>query len=227
MNTLGNGVKLPTGLDLVDPQALLAALANSFSDAIGGLGTGKRQPRRFRVANQVEKNGLAALTTLVEGDEVYLEDSQWWEIRRNNAWTIWRTLKPVPWPLAHTGINVQNGIDSFAYMVTGDLIHLQGALQIGSSTTVAGGSLILPFAQPGGNNTRLLGNCSKTNYSASTGVTGAEYLGVVRSSSTTAATLLFNTGATTGVLTALAANVPISWSAGDFLGLDLRYRRAV
>lgn len=229
MLTLANGVKVPDGTDKVDPVTLLGDMARSFSDALGGLGTGKRQPRSYTVANQTEKANLPTLTTLINGDQVFVEDTAWWELYDGSAWKVWQTTKAVEWPFAHTGVQVGNGTSRFFYTVAGDLITLTGSLQLLSTSNVVGGSssrLILPFPMWINGAISQVGTCQAFDFSTGAYWTGS-VIGVPPDSGTTAqnAMTMFDTGTTAG-LQHLSPSLPIPWTAGDVFSLNLRYRRA-
>jgi len=227
MQTLPNGVKVPDGTDIVDPLVLLPEMARSFSDALGGLGVGKRQPRMYSVSNQTEKASLATLTGLANGDQVYLEDTSWWEIYDAGAWKVWMTAKPVPWPFAHTGISVGNGISNFAYSVYGDLITLNGQFTFGSSTSISGagnnGRLVLPFPQWLNGASSIVGTCAAIDWSA-----GNHYSGSVIGTAVAPnnlAMVMFDNYSTAG-MGVVASSHPHAWAASDVLSLNIRYRRA-
>jgi len=229
MQTLANGVKIPDSADLVDPVAMLSELSKSYSDAIGGLGAGKRQPRVYSVATQTEKNGLATLAGLAKGDQVFVEDTAWWEIYDGSAWSIWLTTKAIDWPLAHTGIQVGNGTARFSYSVNGDLITLTGSLLVGSSTTMNGGAsarLILPFPMWINGSVSQVGTCQAYKYQGAYW-TGS-VVGVASANSSVPATqamTMFDQASAAG-LGYLSGTLPFAWAAGDVFSLNLRYRRA-
>ncbi|GAB2699437.1 hypothetical protein BKA24_001800 [Microbacterium marinum] len=223
MITLPNGVKVPDGSDLADPQILLGDVARSISDALGGLGTGKRQPHLYAVANQTEKTALASLTTLQDGDRVFVADTGWWELRSGGAWIVWETMQAVAWPFAHTGVSPGNGTGAFSYFLRGDLVHLSGSFRFGSTTSVttSSGALALPFVHADGTTTPLvLGTCSAQSGGA------LFWQGVVVGQSGTASgAMRFDVGAASGVLAALSATAPRAWGSGDILSFDIRWRR--
>lgn len=226
MITLPNGVKVPDAQDLVDPAKLMQDVAKSFSDAIGGLGVGKRQPKSYTVANQTEKTDLATTTPPINGDEVFVEDTAWWEMYDGAAWKVVRTTRPIAWPLAHTGINNGNGASNFFYSVSGDMITLAGSFTLGSSTTMPAGvssaHLVLPFPTWINGSVSIIGTCSA--YDAST---GNHYSGAVVGTGTspfTQAATMFDT-ATTAALAYLQSDQPFVWAAPDVLSLNLRWRR--
>ncbi|MDF2990233.1 MAG: hypothetical protein K0S37_747 [Microbacterium sp.] len=226
MNTLPNGVKTPTGSDLVEPRKLLADLADSFSDALGGLGTGKRQPRTFRVENQTEKTALAGLTTLQDGDRCFVADTAWWEQYVGTSWKLWQTTKAIAWPIAHTGLTVGNGVSNFSYMVNGDEATLTGSFVFGSSSafTTNAGTLVLPFPLAYATQYTVLGNISVNQNDA------YFYLGLAIANTTlgtSAARLLIDSSTANGILVPLGASAPTAWAAGSTLGINLRWRRTV
>lgn len=64
-----NGIPTVEDTDIVAPlEGLMNLSFDAVSDSIGGLGTYKRQPITFTVANSTEKSALAGLTTLIAGD---------------------------------------------------------------------------------------------------------------------------------------------------------------
>lgn len=231
MITLPNGIKIPDGDDTLDPEAMLGEIATSFSDAIGGLGIGKRQPRTFRVADQTEKAGLAALTTPTTGDRVFVEDTAWWEIYLSGAWKVWLTTKPVSWPIAHTGLTPGNGSSALSYSVCGDLVSLTGVFVWGSSSswTTSTGRLILPFAiaTQGTTSTRhyMLGDASYSN-----GATVFRQGLVLADPAVSASAASINFQPDSGVtLSPVSSTSPTSgaWASGAVLGLNLKWRRAI
>lgn len=231
MITLANGVKHPDGSDQIDPEILLGEIAHSFSNALGGLGAGKRQPRTYRVADQTEKAALSGLTTLATGDRVYVEDTGWWEIYLSGAWKVWQTTRPVAWTIAHTGLTPGNGTSALSYSVDGDMVSLTGVFIFGSTSAWSGstGRLILPFA------IATQGNASNRHYllgdaSYSNGATSFRQ-GLVLADPTvsaSAASISFqpDSGAT---LSLVSSTIPTTgaWASGAVLGLNLRWRRAI
>lgn len=148
MPTLSNLVRTPTTAASADPVALLTDLANGFSDAIGGLGTGKRQPRRFHVAFPTQKTSLASLITLQNGDECFTNSTQSWDTYINGVWKLTKTLRPVTWPFAATNISGSTSAgSSFSYDVDGDMVSLRGTLTYANGLTWTGSGLgmALPF----------------------------------------------------------------------------------
>lgn len=225
MITLPNGVKVPDGNDFVDPVTLLPELARSFSDALGGLGVGKRQPRVFAVANQTEKASLPSLTTLIDGDQVYVADTEWWERRVDGDWKLWQTTKGIPWPFAHTSVVTGSGVSNFTYSVYGDIVTLTGQFQLlgGSSVNSNGssGRLILPFPAATSGLASVLGSCSAHDLSTG-GFGGGLVVGSVSNASQ--ALVMFDVGGSG--MSALHTSVPFTWAGGDYIGLNLRYKRA-
>lgn len=232
MNTLPNGVQTPTSDDLADLQALLTTLGNSFSDALGGLGSGKRQPRRYRVANQTEKAGLSALTSLQDGDMCFVADTGWWELYLGSlaAWRSWETTRAVPWTISHTGLTPGSGLSTLAYSLSGDIVTITGSFRLGSTSawTTSSGYLVLPFSVDNYGSTSsnfiALGECSMTVDASNF------WQGMVMSDTSTAdnrAYLLFDNGATGGRVTPVSASNPSNWTAGNVLGLNIRYRRKI
>ena len=221
MNPLPNGVKVPTGSDFVSPQDLLTELANSFSDAIGGLGVGKRQPRRFGVANQSEKDALAGATSLIDGDEVFVADTAWWELRIGGAWVVNRTTRAVAWPFAHTGIDPGTSPSAFTYTLDGERVRLRGSMTFTTAPTItAGGALVLPFARSSSAITGIIGSCSCQFGSLNS------FPGYVMGIGATTAKIMF-LGDGSSWLRELTSTVPTSWGAGASLTLDLTWKRAL
>lgn len=228
MQTLANGVKVPDGTDKVDPTLLLGDLARSFSDALGGLGSGKRQPRTYTVSNQTEKDSLATTTALINGDQVFVEDTAWFELYDGSAWKVWMTTKAIDWPFAHTGVAVGNSLGRFSYTVMGDMITLTGSLVLGSTGQITGGPssrLILPFPMWINGAISQVGTCQAYDLSTGAYWTGS-VIGVAPNSGNIAqqAMTMFDANNATG-LQYLSSTIPISWAAPDVLSLNLRYRR--
>lgn len=233
MATLANGIVIPASSGPADPVALLTLVANGFSDSIGGLGTGKRQPRRYSVANQTEKGTIAGLTTLAEGDQVYLIDTKWWETYyTTGGWKVTKTTVAITMPLAATGIVQGAGsVANFTYSVDGDMVWLRGIFTMDGATTfpITGGSIILPFIPAyaiGVTSTVVIGTALAQRTS-----TQAFYQGVVTVIVYTSGTaqnyalINFDNGLANGVMSPLSSSSPFAWGAGDQFSLDIRYRR--
>lgn len=227
--TLDNGVVIPVGTDPVQMATALAAMAHSFSDAIGGLGTGARQPRRFRTANQTTKTDLAAVIDPIPGDEVFVEDTEWWErydgISTPGGWSIYQTTKPIPYDGFPSSALGSGGSQYCSYELTGDLVTAWGYLACGAGGTL-NGQIILPFMQGAAG---ITGGGAQTIGTCHAGRAGAgPWHGMVintASSTVTTATLWFDAGATDGRMSQMSNSLLGTFTLGDNISFQIQYQR--
>lgn len=244
MPTLPNGVVTPNVTDSADPVAMLTQVANGFSNAIGGLGTGKRQPKTYTCADQAAKTALATLTTLTAGDTAFITLTGTYETYTGTAWKVTKTTIPIAWDFnaaCVTGQYVANG-GTFSYMLDGDMVTLRGTYYWDNnlvSWTGSGLQMALPL--PCGTITDssygtvpvAVGTAFfRQNYSGTSYPTyiGAAYINASAVTGYTGnATLLlsFDTGATSAVLSPMTNNIPVTnWTpyTGSAISIDIRYR---
>lgn len=235
--TLSNGVVVPTTGDLVDPVALLGAMATGFSNALGGLGAGVRQPLLFKVATQGDKTTLASQITLMNGDQAFLEDTKWFEQYNGSAWKVIKTTVPIAFAFASGYITVSTGTSNCTYSIDGDLVTVRGSFTFVSSssfpTNVGGLGMTLPF--PAANVTSGTAMVTLGTIVFRRGSTGSVWTGPVilnGSSVLAAASNLYvdarvDTAAVGGALSIPGGTVPFGsgWVAGDSLSFEFRYRK--
>ena len=145
-----SGIWVPASSEPVETHIVSGVVAASASDALGGLGSGKRQPIKFVAANQSEKASVALLhaSWLVSGDTVFLLDSLWWETFNGSAWVVTKTLVPIPYTPSWLNLSVGNGTNLFAYWVDGDQVTVQGVFFFGTTTTLGSGQTYIPLPLP-------------------------------------------------------------------------------
>jgi len=120
----------PLGDDPIELSATVNTMAASASDALGGLGEYKRQPREFRVATQAEKMALSTLTKLVVGDTVQVGSSIIEEFTPT-GWALKSTPQSIPFAVDWAGSSIQPGAstpESFRYSVEDDIVTVFGTI---------------------------------------------------------------------------------------------------
>ena len=233
MPTLPNGVATPLVTDSADPVSMLTTVANGFSDAIGGLGSGKRQPRMLSVANQVEKTALTSLMTAVSGDQVFVQDTAWFEMFLSGVWKVVKTTSIVSYSPSFVGIIPGNGVSTFSYSLDGDIVSFRGNFVFGSTTTFTGAAtgIYLPFAcnyVTTGTAEVVLGTAMMLNPDNSyvyQGIAKVHTDGSGATLTNLAATLWFDINWDPGNLTPTVASSPYAIGAGSQFSVDLRYVR--
>lgn len=228
--TLANGVYVPDTGDSATLQTMLGTVANSFSDALGGLGSGKRQPRQYRVADLTALNGLAALTTLATGDRTYRESDKTWHRWNGTAWVLARTEEGVAWTMplgGATGLDVGEWNSFLRYWLEDDVCLIRGTAVCLTSGAVSGPMMLeLPFVMDNvGAAHNVIGTVSVRDNSVS-----AIYQGIAVVTNTAlpgGALLYFDTGAGGGALTRGNAGSPFTWAVDDSLSFDLSYKRVM
>lgn len=232
MPTLPNGIVTPLGTDSADPIAVMTLVANGFSDALGGLGIGKRQPRLYTVTDQTAKAALAGAVTLTVGDQAYLEDSKWFEMFTAAGWKITRTTVAVPFIPATSGFLPGNGVSNFAYSLSGDVCTVRGYFTFGSTTAFTSGlsGFYLPFAcnyVTTGSANVVVGSVLATKSG------GGFYQGIAKNLNDTSgasavnmlASIYFDMNMAAGSLNPFLQGAPFTWAAGDQISVDIRFRR--
>ena len=221
-----NGVWSPARKEPIELHVLAGVIASAGSNAIGGRGKGLRQPQEFSAANQVEKVLIESLFAggLVEGDRVYVADTQWWEIFTSDG--IWKIHETTVWiPFTPSWFfTIGDGSASGAYFLKEGRATVTATIDLGTtgaflSQFTTYNFLNTPTALPG-----RVDEIGGVGICVCTGASGELYYGEIASRPANAfrVTIFFkNSPSTGGLRTPMQAGqqgfgngVPRNWDPG-------------
>ena len=169
-----SGIWVPAPTDPVEFHIAAGIIAASASDAIGGLGSAKRQPRLFGVATQAEKIGMEDYTTLpfLAGDRVFVAENAWWETFTAAGWVVTESTVATAFTPAWdtTLFTPGNGVNTFFYWVRDTQIIVQGNFRFGSTSSFPTAGSVpfpLPFPALAGSVSGGVGVCSASDANSS------------------------------------------------------------
>ena len=214
-----SGIWVPGTSDPVEFHVAASVMAVSASDAIGGLGVGKRQPLLFGAANQSEKLSGSQLFTI--GDRIYIAATDWFETYTATGWVVTDTNTAIPFTPDLSGgfLLPGNGINRFVYWIKGPVVTVQGNFTLAANSSFYNENpteFPLPIrAIMGGVTQGAVGICQATNgagtqfYGEMLAKVGTDTYGYTR-------TMIYpyfkNPLHDGGVRVGLAASTPFVWS---------------
>lgn len=215
-----SGIWVPGTTDPVEFHITASIMAVSGSDAIGGLGVGKRQPRLYSVADQAGKTSSTQMFAV--GDRLYVAATDWVETYTAAGWVVTDTLTAVPFTPDWSGgfLLPGDGVNRFVYWVKGSEVTVQGNFTLAANSSFYNENPTeIPLPIPAimqGVTQGAVGICQATN-GAGTQFYGEMLAQVGKDTYGRTRTMIYpyfkNPSHAGGVRVGLAASTPFVWSA--------------
>jgi hypothetical protein len=155
-----------------------------------------------------------------DGQVIYETDTDKIRIWDSSAWSTIDTVYST-WTPTYTNFTLGNGTQAFAYAQVGKLIHLQGQITWGSTTSISG---LFQMTIPTSDSTSYDGIFGHA-YLIDNGV--ADYVGFVqRLDASNIILRAINASGTYASYSNTSSTVPFTWGNGDKITMNLVYRGA-